>query len=131
AATTGVTIAQNLGRRHRPKLLEQLVQLVGSDCVFEIPDVKPLRHRIRPQQALHRPRQDGQMRRIRGTVPIWQTTETNLKLDWTVIAGTTGHREPNFRSFALYTLLSIPSTKKSGDRTCSDVDLPMASPACS
>jgi hypothetical protein len=35
-------------------LREQLLELLGSDGVLEVPDVKPLRHRNRPLQALLR-----------------------------------------------------------------------------
>src|SRR5262249_39504372 len=54
-APTGLSIAQDLGAAHRPVLLEQLLQLLGSDRVFEVANVKPLRHLNRPEQALHRP----------------------------------------------------------------------------
>jgi hypothetical protein len=35
-------------------LCEQLLELLRSDGVLEVPDVKPLRHRNRPLQALLR-----------------------------------------------------------------------------
>jgi hypothetical protein len=54
STTTGVTVDQDLCRAYGTELCEQLLELLRSDGVLEVPDVKPLRHRNRPLQALLR-----------------------------------------------------------------------------
>jgi len=54
STAAGVTVDQDLRRAHGTELCEQLLELLGSDGVPEVPDVKPLRHRNRPLKALLR-----------------------------------------------------------------------------
>src|SRR5262249_6310352 len=54
-APTRLAVAQDLGGGDRPVLLEDFLELLGSDSVLEVANVKPLRHRTRPKKALHRP----------------------------------------------------------------------------
>ncbi len=59
---TGLAVAQDLGAAHGPVLLEQFLKLLRSDRVLEVANVKPLRHRNRPEKALHRPQGTKQPR---------------------------------------------------------------------
>jgi len=54
STATSVTVDQDLCRAHGTELCEQLLELLRSDGVLEVPDVKPLRHRNSPLQALLR-----------------------------------------------------------------------------
>jgi hypothetical protein len=50
----GLTIAQDLGGADCPKLFENLLKLRRRHSVLQVTDIKPLRHRSRPQKALPR-----------------------------------------------------------------------------
>jgi hypothetical protein len=57
-ASTCLSIAQDLSRAHGPELFEHFLKMRRRDCVLEVANVKPLRHRTRPVKALHRPRSE-------------------------------------------------------------------------
>src|SRR5271157_291726 len=58
STTARVPVDQDLCRAHGTELCEQLLELLGSDSILEVPDVKPHRHGNRPLRALLRPPQE-------------------------------------------------------------------------